>query len=335
MSGKATTMRSMPPAESPSRWRSAPLEEDQADLVRTLFAECFDKPLSQALWQWKYAHGHGLASGVWNQDGELVAHYGGFPRIVSDAGQARMAVQIGDVMVRPDVRGVMTKKGAFYQAVTHFLSAHVGDGAAFPHAFGFPNRRTMALGQRLGLYQPVGSVAELVWEVPPTVALPWLRQLEPVTSVREAEVVAPLWHAMLRDFPDELIGVRDAARIAQRYLTHPEHDYGVWLLRHRLTRRAIGLVVVRQHDDRLDWLDLVAPTAAWDECAQVVVFLARRQGLNRVTLWLTRPFDQHLHLPHQLNDPDIVIPCNSYTPGPSAESIRDRWLLMGGDTDFL
>ena len=107
--------------------------------------------MSQALWEWKYGHGHGLASGVWNQDGELVAHYGGFPRKVIDAGQVRMAVQIGDVMVRPAERGLMTRKGAFYQAVTHFLSAHVGDGAEFPHAFGFPNRRAMALAQRLGL----------------------------------------------------------------------------------------------------------------------------------------------------------------------------------------
>ncbi len=335
MSGKAITKAFMEQVSASARWRAAPLDASQADLVRGLFAECFGKPLSRALWEWKYGGGRGLASGVWNERDELVAHYGGFPRSVIDAGKTRSAVQIGDVMVRPAERGLMTRKGAFYQAVTHFLASHVGDAAAYPHAFGFPNRRAMTLGQRLGVYQPVGRIMELVWKPTAADGLPWLQRLVPLAPEHDAARIALLWQAMCRDLPDALIGVRDAARIAQRYLNHPEHRYGVWLLQHRMTRRAIGLIVVRQHEDRLEWLDMVAPTAAWDECAQAVLFLARKLGLDRVTLWLTRPFHQHLQLPHQLNETDISIPCNSFTPGPSAESLRDRWLLMGGDTDFL
>ena len=325
----------MPQAEAQAGWRCAELSDDHADAVRALFAACFDKPLSEALWAWKYAQGHGLASGVWNRAGELVAHYGGFPRRVIDAGAEQMAVQIGDVMVRPDQRGLMAKRGAFYQAVTHFLGAHVGTGKAYPHAFGFPNRRAMALGQRLGVYQPVGRVAELVWDVTAQATLPWVHRLDAVRSIAAATAVEPLWQAMRRDFSDAIVGVRDSARIAQRYLNHPETSYGVWLLRHRLTRRALGLVVVRKHDDHLEWLDVVAPVAAWDECALAVLCLARSEGLPRVKLWLTRPFARHLQLPHQLNDIDVVIPCNSYTPGYSAEHLRDRWLLTGGDSDFL
>ncbi len=323
------------PADEAGRWRAETLVPAQAEAMRTLFAESFGHAMSPALWQWKYGDGGGLASGVWDRDNRLVAHYGGFPRDILDAGVPRRAVQIGDVMVHPAERGRLTRHGAFYQAATHFLGHQAGTGAPFLHAFGFPNRRALTLGERLGLYHPVGRVTGLEWVPGQGPKLPWYLQLRAWDNHRDARHLERLWRAMRRDFPDALIGVRDGTRMARRYLTHPEQAYALWLLRHRLTRRPLGLVVIRELGDRIEWLDLVAPLDAWDDCALAVLHLARQRGTQRVTLWMTAPFHRHLRVPHQVSDLDVWVPCNGYTPGPTAESQRDRWLLTGGDTDFL
>ena len=80
---------------------------------RDLFQSVFGQPMSQAHWQWKYANGHGEATGVRNASGKLVAHYGAMPRPILFFGQDAMAVQIGDVMVLPEARGVWSRSGPF------------------------------------------------------------------------------------------------------------------------------------------------------------------------------------------------------------------------------
>ncbi len=303
--------------------------------MRELFVQCFDQPLSPAQWNWKYGNRQGLASGAWLADGQLIAHYAGFPRRVVDAGQDRLAVQIGDVMVHPSERGRLMRHSPFYQVAAHFLEQNVGTRARFLHAFGFPNERALRLGEQLGLYAPVCPVIQLVWSRPD--ALPTLSRWQQCITLTSNDLYRAdsLWSQMRRDFTDALLGVRDAERLRQRYVNHPDQPYQVHGIRHRLTRRFLGIVVTRLHAERLEWLDLVAPRSTWDECAWAVCALARLHQRPVVTLWMTEPFAALFTLPHRREALAVQVPCNIHTPGPAPDTVRGRWLLTGGDTDFL
>ena len=61
------------------RWRIGRIDGGNSGAMRTLFAQVFDRPMSEAHWQWKYAQGRGTAIGVW-EDERLIAHYGGVGR---------------------------------------------------------------------------------------------------------------------------------------------------------------------------------------------------------------------------------------------------------------
>lgn len=304
--------------------------------MRALFEVCFGHAMQDALWQWKYGANRGVATAVWHPDGQLTAHYGGMFRQVLDAGQPCRAIQIGDVMVRQQDLRNLVRKGPFFLAASHFLDRHIGFGKPAKYGFGFPNQRAMRIAERLGLYQATGHIKSVIWPVADGAALPWWIKLEPILRSQSHERdIARLWRAMARALPSAIVGVRDAARIQYRYLDHPEHPYRVWLLRHRLTRRPVGLIVLRDHPDRTDLLDLVADTRHWDWCALAARQLAARAQRPSVQAWVSASFTQHFQAPHDEYDLDVIIPCNTWSPGPDAQSQRNRWFLMGGDTDFL
>lgn len=317
-------------------WRTAPLTDADAPDMRGLFAESFGTAMSEPLWHWKYGDGHGLAMGVWNAQGGLTAHYGGMPRALLDAGQPCMGVQIGDVMVRQRDRASLSRKGPFFLAASHFLDAHVGDGKPYRYGFGFPNKRAMDVADRLGLYGAVGQLCELRWDIEGEAALPWWMGIAPVTSTQGLETtIDRLWRRMADSLPQAILGVRDHARMQYRYLDHPERLHTLWLIRHRLTRRPIGLIVLRHHAGHSEWTDLVAPVANWDACALAARHLARRHGGQALTMWLADSYAAYFHDQPTRTALDVIVPCNLWTPGPDIESQRGRWLLMAGDTDFL
>ena len=68
----------------------------------------------------------GEATGVRNASGKLVAHYGAMPRPILFFGQDAMAVQIGDVMVLPEARGVWSRSGPFSTATRLYLDERIG-----------------------------------------------------------------------------------------------------------------------------------------------------------------------------------------------------------------
>ncbi len=79
-------------------------------------------------------------------------------RAIQLFGSPARAVQIGDVMVHPKQRGILTRKGPFFQAAANFLEHFVGQGKDFPIAFGFPSERAYRLAEHLGLYEKVGEL---------------------------------------------------------------------------------------------------------------------------------------------------------------------------------
>ncbi len=318
------------------------IDADQAHSMRTLFASVFGRTMSPEHWSWKYANGLGRAVGLL-RDGRMVAHYGGVSRRVAYFGEPVDACQVCDVMVEPSANRALVRKGPLYQVAATFLEAQVGHGLPHPVAFGFPSERHHVLANRLGLYDRVDDIVRVAWPAAGNAAgqrCRWRPIGRPVVGfdTSERRVVDKLWRAMAPSFEDAIVGIRDAAWLQYRYLHHPHQQYELLLVRSPWLRRALGLLVLRRHDDHLQLLDVVGPAQALTSLVAVARHVAALWGLARVEAWVTRAQRHRLtgadDADATITNIQIILPTIVHTPGPSVQSLSGRWFLMAGDADF-
>ena len=231
-----------------------------AGAVRDLFGQVFQHPLSDALWQWKYAHGRGSASGLWQGDA-LIAHYGGTRRALCLGAATMAGVQMGDVMVQASARGLLSRHGAFATVARHYIEQRVAgpdagapEGERFDIGFGFPSARHARLGGLLGMYRALGEVRELRWAAQPRSArqaLTWQRRPLDLARLdaRDTALLERLWCDMRQALGAWVLPQRDAAWCRHRYAQHPQQRYLAAALRHRITRRVVGVVILKPGAD--------------------------------------------------------------------------------------
>ncbi len=310
--------------------RIATKENEQK--VLKLFNSAFGYDMPLALWQWKYQHSDTLGTVVEFQ-GEIVAFYGGMPRNILFFGSAMKAIQIGDVMVHPKVRWVLKNKGPFFQVSTHFLEQFVGQNKPYPIAFGFPSERSYRLARILDVYVKVDQIACVTW-MPLKSRCSYKLQMRLLNSCQE-RIIDRLWHEMRDDLSDQIVGVRDSAYIKQRYFDHPTKRYQLYLITNRISGRAFGLVVIHVLNDAIELLDFIAPLKRFSTLIHFVRRLAFKLQKKSVYMWITAHNAKHLAgVDGNISSTDIIVPHNNWTPGISAKQVKDRWWLMGGDTDF-
>lgn len=313
---------------------------DAGESMRVLFKDVFGHEMTPGLWHWKYGPGRGQGVGLVDH-GRMVAHFGGMTRRVSYLGQPALACQVCDVMVAPAARSSLSRSGPIQRVSAAFLEQHVGDGRAHRVGFGFPNHRAFKVGERLGLYAAVDEVVQASWVADPlALSGSGLRVGDPGPAALTARpsVADRLWAAMRRDLPDSILGVRDAAWLNDRYLSHPVRHYVVTVVRGRWLRRPLGLIVTRQVDGVLELLDLLGPVQSFETLIRCAREKAATLGCSHVRAWITQSHARLFPLaPGSGADVvpiQVTVPANVHTPGPSPQSQRDRWFLMGGDADF-
>ena len=311
--------------------------EDQEE-VRRLFQEVFGEPMSQALWQWKYGRTESKGAVVLKA-GKIVAHYGGMGRWMLREGARCLAVQIGDVMVAPEVRHSVRTNSPFFRVFTTFAEAYLGYDKLFPFAFGFPTVRAFRIAESLGLYSKVDDMSEVRWAA---LGLPgWgrlrygLMRLDEKGLQRATKAVARLWKVMSGELGDRIVGVRDPAWLHYRYFLRPEKSYEVFLLIDRMTRIAQALVVLQEHEDHLLWVDWVGSLRLKAALIGVLRDHALYRGKHEVRTWCASHATELFHgAGGDVTPMSIVIPANIWTRGPSVSELSHRWWLMPGDTDF-
>lgn len=328
--------------EAAPRATLVPVAGGERDAMQALFSAVFGHPLSAQEWDWKYRAGGGRGVGL-VQDGELVAHYGGMPREVMFKGRPAMACQVCDVMVAPQARSALTRRGPLQQITATFLEMQIGWGLPHLLGFGFPTDRHFEAADRLKLYASVDSMVCASWpaaasSLPFSMTKRMLAEADLAPGSRVAAGVDGLWQAMAAAFPQLIVGLRDARWLRHRYLQHPRFRYELVLLRRRWSRRCVGLAVLRQHETHLEWVDAVAEPGHWRSLLALVRDEAAARGLPRVEAWITASQQALLQ---GLSPADctwrplgIQVPANVHTPGPAVEEQRHAWLLMAGDTDF-
>lgn len=242
VAGKKMTVRAVRPS-------------DQAAVLQ-LHHAVFSSSVQPCWHDWKYnpTQGGGHAVGVWN-DHQLIAHCGGLPRRLRAGTDTVSGLQIGDVMVSPDWRGLMTRSSPFFHVSNVLYSHWIGPHAAHAVGYGFPNHRHQRLAVKQGLAWDAGAILALQWDLTqqPTYQLEapagrhaaWYRRLQqrfrplpPQTvTVRSDEIaiqalqdkpelLARSWQAMESDTDAaHVVGVRDDGYLRWRYLYHPTQTY--------------------------------------------------------------------------------------------------------------
>lgn len=319
--------------ERKPRWLPGWIEGEHEAQCFDLFEAAFGYRIDPRLWRWKYRDAAPPGMGAW-RDGQLIAFYGAMPRHVLYFGKLVSTVQIGDVMVHPGERGVMTRSGPFQIAASTFIDRSVGYGRPHLFGFGFPTAKALQVAQKLGLYEQVDQMNELSWPAGDSWGARLLRS-ETITP-QHRPAIERAWQAMAQDFRDSILGVRDADYIEHRYHRHPTVTYECLLVRKLLTGAVQGLVVLRSVDaDQAELMDLIGPRHSFPALVAVARRWAGRKGAKRLRAWVTASHANVLAATAPTVTPmDLVVPANVWSPGPSADELRNRWWLMAGDTDF-
>ncbi len=312
--------------------------DDEESLLR-LHVGVFGPGATPAWYRWKYAAGGGLGSGVWHA-GELIAHCGGVPRPLWRQGRRETGIQIGDVMVAPQWRGILSRRGPFFQASRAFYSAHVGSPQGHAIAFGFPSERHLRLAVTLGLLWDGGPVHALTWDVQatPQNAPAWAWSWHPVdpSDRRFDGWVDAAWERMRAAATALTLGERDARYVRWRFCERPQRRCSFLALRRPWSRRLAGIAVMDMASADAQWLDWIGDPAAIAPASHACIAEARRAGARSLSAWTSPLVTQSLRnsgVAHQGVIAWLGIPRASSLA--QEEVAGMPWWLMGGDTDFL
>ena len=319
------------------RWLLKEVTEHDQAAMRQTFADVFHHDMSPEMWQWKYGNNHGMATAAW-QNNRIVAHYGGITRELMYFGQPKTGVQIVDVMVAATDRGVLTRKGPYFLVGATFPECYAGYGAKILLGFGFPTQRAIRTAEKLKVYEEVGKMNEVTWTTfkgKPQITNR-IRHLHPLNDLKDREIIDTLWVHMAKDFKQAIIGVRDWPYVHCRYLMHPHKQYELLLISQRFTSKPLGIVVLQRGEEECKLLDIIAPQKHFAVLLKQTRRIVGSWNIPKLTLWITENFvPMFTKLAGDAQAIDVRIPHCIWYEGPPTEEVKDRWWLMGGDTDFM
>lgn len=297
-----------------------------------LFHRVFGHPLEPGLADYKYAAGRGESLALVNDEDEVIAHCGMLFRQLLVAGIPAPGVQLGDLMVAPGVRGILSRRGLpFYRVVAGALQ-RLEAATVKPVVFGFPSDRAMRVGERLGLFTEIDQVSELIWPVS-TESLQAIAQ--PVAGLDFPAVIDRLWKKMVSDLTDAVVGVRDGAYFVRRYFEHPAHQYHVYFLRSRWLKRPLGVFVLRSHGAMVELVDWVAPLSEGLAIIEQARRAAAGLGGERLKTWLTRAYAPRFALcATSCQATEFRIPACGKVSVAWVEKFKNHVWLTSGDTDY-
>jgi hypothetical protein len=312
---------------------------DRAALL-ALHTRVFGQPASEDWYRWKYVDGNGLGTGVWHA-GELIAHCGGLPRTLWREGRQMGGIQIGDVMVAPEWRGVLTRRGPFFHACDNFYARHVGSQAGHDIGYGFPNLRHMKLAVALKLAWDGGAVHALHWKTDGAGAAqlpawPWRWTELHASERRFDETVDRAWRRMRERASDFTLGERGCRYVRWRYCERPASSSRMFSLRRAWSRDPVGIAVLDFGGREAQWLDWIGEPAAIALASRACVAEAHRNEASSLVAWATAEVTQMLGDDSAFDRGETArlgIPIASALTFDEASQMK--WWFMGGDTDFL
>lgn len=313
------------------RWFASDARSSQEAELLALFERSFGHPMSVEEWRWKYKLS--LSPGTIVHEGDTpVAFNGGMPRKALINGVEKTVVHIGDSMVSPESRGVLTRKGPFYLSVHHYYENHIGPQQQFSLSFGFPHIRHAKLGIKRGLYCQMDTIVQARW--------PGTLIADPQLSTRpyrekDSDQIDILWQQMQRDCPQGVICQRDSSWMTHRYCDKPNNNYQLHLVCHQQQQNCIGLIVLKDHgSDGVELLDIVAPREHSEAIIAAAMGLTHQLTRDWLFAWFTPHALSWFAQTQPIEEPtSVIIAGSAVNDIDYSLSTAEQWWLMGGDTD--
>jgi len=302
---------------------------DEHGIVR-LFKEIFSREMTLEEWRWKYTRPNSnkvYASLAADENGQIVAHYGGMPQRMVYRGREILGMAIGDVMVHPSFRG--TKLFKKVAELLPIVSAQDG----FILGYGFPNERAMKLPEKLGIYEKVEDVWESAKE--PQFKNDHVRLMYKMFPLSyDDSRIDTLWESLKNDIKISII--RDREYLKWRYKNHPLFTYELWGIKKRWQQKLTGLVVLRRDGENLLLIDFLCPLQSLSAVFQKTENYAFVSGFKNLKLWHPEYLNPKLNAKgFYVSKTATCIPRTTHPAWLKKDEIKGKFFYTMGDTDFL
>ena len=278
----------------PDRFVVRGYAEGDEERILTLFEASFGVRRRRERWAWEYRdnpYGAHRISQAFDTDGNLVAHYAGYPvwfhRAGPGGGERLLALQIGDTMTARHVRHIgRGPTSLFGRTVGHFYARFCEGAVAFNYGFNTATARRFSQ-----LFLGITAVESVAF-ARRDARRPWprlglrqrLRREFRVERVTDFDGRFDDLFARVRSVYGLLLA-RDARYLSWRYAACPDGGY----VRYGVSRRGVlvGWAVFRPLSERLVWGDALFDPAY----PQAVGYLLERAagdhaGATTIEGWL-------------------------------------------------
>jgi len=260
-----------------------PFKEGDEEGIRALFNLCFGKELLLEEWRWKYQQSYlGSSSFVAEDNGLIIAHYGGFRLHFYAKGTLLNAYQGCDVMTHPQYRArIFSKKGIIVRTAEAFYRAN-----PMEFIYGFPSERhgrlqALQLGFEKHSYISIMKKERSSFRSQRT---SFLRVEAGWDRICSSEINA-IWIKTKDYFPLSI--EKMSGYIFWRYRDRPKGDYELIVLRGFLRRDLKAYMIVKTESNVLRVLDFfVLPSLDLKKFLSVLENLAIKKGLQYITFWV-------------------------------------------------
>lgn len=303
---------------------------NEKSLIKPLFLDVFGSEISDALLRWKYEDERGFNLGFFSEKGELIGHVGGVFREVLHKGKLYLVPQMVDLMVSKSTKpGGLSRSGSvFARLMREYMQGLKRVQNPLGMTFGFPSKRAMVAGEKLGVFESVDTIYELSFE-PCKGSFFRDSCKEYVKKEDVKKAVAMVWKAMALDFRDETIGVRDYAYVCHRYFDHPEHKYRCYVLSSFFSKKVYGIVFVKEHESEVEIMDVLCRKRDLERTLKTVCECDEVSSVKSLKLWLTKRYAMRLkHLAKSIHESEFRILANPL------HSVDALWWLSSGDTEY-
>ncbi|MCU7833907.1 MAG: PIG-L family deacetylase [gamma proteobacterium symbiont of Taylorina sp.] len=300
-----------------------------------LYKEVFKAPITPEFWKWKYINVQWRGICAIKKD-KVIAHYNGVPRDILLFGERKKAIQSCDTMVSSLERGGFKKNSPFYNIAKIWIMVNLGLKKEFLLSYGFPNKNTMALGESLGLYVEVDKILQITWQVVDIVEdNPFLVEELNIDTI-DTNSINTLWNDMAVDFKDSLLVIRDADYLISRYLEHPAFKYKLYSIKNNDNDMLAVFVLKQKNDQQMLLVDIIAKKENFKLVVNNACYQTKKSGFNVLNFWVTSSkLDLFKEANGLIKDVEISIPGSAITQDVDPGIIKNKWLLMYGDTDFI
>jgi hypothetical protein len=265
--------------------------------ILPIFEGSFHVRRSLERWSWEYRenpHGNLTISVAFDQGGQMVAHYAGYPVRFRDGGERlpQPALQVGDTFTLPAVRHVGRGPTSLLgRTVRHFYARFCAGRVAFNYGFNTGNiqRFSMAFVGARRLEDIPFYVLPLPERRPPPPSR--LERAFGGWRVERVERFDARWDAFFDSVAPAhgMLVERDARYLDWRYARCPDAPYVTFAAWRR--GRLAGWATFRRRDDRLRWGDaLVDPDHAEPALRALLAAaldLPEHGGVGSVETWVS------------------------------------------------